>query len=1219
MNLYRILVLAWSDIRLAWRKPLPIIFILILGFMIYGITAGGVTIGVGGGGDIGGKKSWLNSETSLALQDLIFLGLMLPFFAAVQCGLVLANDSDRKLDKVLLSTPLTAGEYAWGRFLGAMVPLLVVLALYMLLQILFTQFYPREKTDLLGPYALAHYLRPLLLYTLPLLLFTAGTAILLGTLTGQAVLVFVVPTVLVIGGALFVWNFTPAWMPSWIDILLQWTDPAGVRWFVNAFMKEPRGADFLNAATTVPDVPMLLSRLALALLGIACVPLSAWIVHRRVRGSSPAVSLQAIPTSDLSGVSAEEWTSRPLPATSQKTPGFLAITRTVLGLELRSLIRSPGIWIFGPLIVLQVITMGLFRMGPFETFVLATPGSLAGNSFNTLTLLLVLVILYYSVESLIREHRYGLAPMVHSSPAPTAALLTGKVLANGALAILIALGAFLGAFIVLAWQFFTTGIWFGLQPGVFMLIWGLLLAPTLIIWSAFVMVIFSLTLNRYATFGICLAALIGTGLATQWGYTNWASKWHLWSGIRWSELDRLGYAWPEIVSNRLLVLAVSVVLVALALRLYPRRTSDARGVVDRFFPARLIRASLPILLLGVPAIAVATTLLVAMRRGPEGGPAVNLAKDYWKQNTATWKDAPFPSLDKVKAKVDLFPQSRSFHIQGEYLLRNRSANTMDAMALTIRPHLKVSSWTVDGAPMKPVKTFELGPRPSLENRSGLLVIRPAKPVPPDGTCAVTFELDGALPDGWSKNQTGAGQFVLPSGIVLTSFDGSFLPLVGFLDGAGLEDKDKPEAREYPDDLYKKRVDPEFGPAWGTDVEMTISAPEDWTVNGIGEAGPPTVDQGRKTITWKTTEQVRFFNIVGGPASIVETKGKQSSVFHDQRHAFHTERMAEMLDAARQHYGAWFHPYPWSQLRLTEFPGLAGYAQGFPGNITFSESIGFLAHKSEEGDADPVDFIVAHEAAHQWWGNILTPGKGPGGNVLSEGMANYSSAMLVEQMRGAKTRRALMVKFEREYVQQRNPDRERPLNKVDGSRPGDTTLIYNRGGWVFFMLMEHMGRDRMLKGLREFILKFKAGPDFPLIEDFVETLRPHAADPGAYDAFVNQWLLGKVLPEFSLKDIKAEHAADRHTVTGTITNTGTGDVEVEVALVPPEEPKAKAQKEAAPTEDKPREPASVQKVRVKPGETVAWKLSSSFKPAEVVVDPDVKLLQMARKLAKAPVP
>ncbi|MFM8933003.1 MAG: hypothetical protein ACKOS8_14140, partial [Gemmataceae bacterium] len=466
MSLSRIWTLAWSDIRLAWRKPLPVVMLALLGLLLFGLSAGNVTIGLGGGGDIGGKKTWLNAETSLAFQDLIFLGLILPFFASVQCGLALANDEDRKLDRVLLSTPLSAGEYATGRFLGSLVPLLGVLAIYLTLQILFTEFYPRGKSDVLGPFAAAHYLRPLVLYTLPLLLFTAGTALFLGTLTGQAVLVFAVPTVLVIGGALFLWDFSPAWLPEWVNKGLQWCDPAGVRWFLATFLKEPRGADYLNGASTVPEIPMLASRLALAGLGLALVPLSGALVQRRVRGQSPRVDLASLPSSDLSRQTNEDWSRRAMPECVQQGAGFLATTRAFLGLELRSLIRSPGIWIFGPLIILQVVTMGLFRQGPFDTFLLATPGSLAGSSFNTLTLLLVLLILYYSVESLIREQRHGLSGLVNSSPAPTGAILTGKVLANGALACVIAFGAFLGALAVLAYQYFTTGIWFGLQPGV---------------------------------------------------------------------------------------------------------------------------------------------------------------------------------------------------------------------------------------------------------------------------------------------------------------------------------------------------------------------------------------------------------------------------------------------------------------------------------------------------------------------------------------------------------------------------------------------------------------------------------------------------------------------------------------------------------------------------------------------------------------------------------
>ncbi len=1218
MSFSRIWTLAWSDIRLAWRKPLPVVMLAILGLLLFGLSAGNVTISLGS--EIGGKKSWLNSETSLAFQDLIFLGLILPFFASVQCGMALANDEDRKLDRLLLSTRLSPVEYAIGRFLGSLVPLVGVLTIYLFLQILFTELYPRDKTDLLGPFALGNYLRPLVIYTLPLLIFTAGTALFLGTLTGQAVLVFTVPTVLVIGGALFLWEFSPAWLPEWINKALQWCDPAGVRWFLATFLKEPRGADYLNAASTVPETLMLLSRLALAGAGLALVPMSGALVLRRVRGQSPRVDLRSLASIDISRQTVEDWCQRPLPETIQHAPGFLATTRAFLALELRSLIFSPGIWIFGPLIVLQVVTMGLFRTGPFETFLLATPGSLAGGSFNTLTLLLVLLILYYSVESLGREQRYGVISLVNSSPAPTGAILTGKVLANGALACLIACGAFMGALIVLAYQYFTTGIWFGLQAEVFALVWGLLLAPTLIFWSAFVMVVFSLTLNRYATYALCLAALIATGLGTQWGYMNWATKWHLWSGVYWSELDRLGFARDEIIWNRILTICVTVVLMAMALRLYPRRLSDARGLTDRFSPWRILRTSLPILGLATPSLLIAGAMLFAMRQGPEGGPAVGLTKDYWKQNFSTWKNAPIAALDKVNASVDLYPATRSFRVTGEYLLRNRSQTNMDAVALTVRPHLRTKSWVVDGVEIQPVKPIERQGRPSIENRSGLMVVRPAKPLPPDATCRVSFELEGTFPSRWSKNQTEASQFVLPSGVVLTSFDGSFMPMVGFMDGVGLEQKNQPEAREYADDHYRQRVDPEFGAAWGTTLEMTISAPENWTINCVGEPGPQTTTGGRKSTMWKTTEPIRFFNIVGGPSNLVETQGKESTVFHDQRHAFHTERMVEVLDGARRHYGEWFHPYPWKSLRLTEFPGLASYAQGFPGNIAFSESIGFLALKAEKGEADTVDFIVAHEAAHQWWGNILTPGKGPGGIVLSEGMANYSAALLVERMRGVKTRRALMTKFEREYVQQRNPDRERPLHKVDGSRPGDTTLIYNRGGWIFFMLMEQMGRERMLKGLREFILKFKDGPDFPLIEDLLECLRPNAPDPKAFDSFVNEWLLGKVLPEFSLSEIRHEvDSSGLHTTTGTITNAGTGTIQVNVAAILPADGGDPESEEGQENKEKPRESGSIQTVTVGPGRAALWKLTTVSKPVEVVVDPDVMVLQMARKLAKAPVP
>jgi plastocyanin len=46
---------------------------------------------------------------------------------------------------------------------------------------------------------------------------------------------------------------------------------------------------------------------------------------------------------------------------------------------------------------------------------------------------------------------------------------------------------------------------------------------------------------------------------------------------------------------------------------------------------------------------------------------------------------------------------------------------------------------------------------------------------------------------------------------------------------------------------------------------------------------------------------------------------------------------------------------------------------------------------------------------------------------------------------------------------------------------------------------------------------------------------------------------------------------------------------------------------------------MQTVQVGPGETVTWRLTNAEVPKEVVVDPDVKLLQLGRKLAKRAIP
>lgn len=194
-------------------------------------------------------------------------------------------------------------------------------------------------------------------------------------------------------------------------------------------------------------------------------------------------------------------------------------------------------------------------------------------------------------------------------------------------------------------------------------------------------------------------------------------------------------------------------------------------------------------------------------------------------------------------------------------------------------------------------------------------------------------------------------------------------------------------------------------------------------------------------------------------------------------------------------------------------------------------------------------VTAHEAAHQWWGNILTPGKGTNADLLSEGMAHFSTALLFEQMKGPRGRIQFLKQIESQYEQKRRRDSERPLVKIDGSQDGDTTVIYDKGGWVFWMMLQQLGREAMLQGIRQFIEQYHDGPDYPLLQNFVEFMRKFATDKPAYDAFTKQWFYEVVVPEYRLSDGLREvssNSPEEWVVKLKITNAGTATAKIDVA-------------------------------------------------------------------------
>jgi aminopeptidase N len=404
------------------------------------------------------------------------------------------------------------------------------------------------------------------------------------------------------------------------------------------------------------------------------------------------------------------------------------------------------------------------------------------------------------------------------------------------------------------------------------------------------------------------------------------------------------------------------------------------------------------------------------------------------------------------------------------------------------------------------------------------------------------------------------------------------------------------------------------------TRLEVSAPAGFAVNGVGTRVAQSESDGRRTVIWESDEPVSIFNIVAGRWEV--RRGAGAAIFYHPEHAYNIDEMLRVLDGARSRYSEWFYPYPWRELKLSEFPGLASYAQGFATNITFSESIGFLTEPDPETDA--VALVTAHEAAHQWWGNLLRPGDGPGGVILSEGMAHFSTVLLLEELNGRRARIGFLKRIEEDYLENRRTDDERPLVQVDYTRAGDRVLVYDKGGWVAWMLMEEMGRDPFLVGLRAFIERYKDGPDYPLLQDLVATLRPFAPDSAAFDRFVQQWFFAVVLPEYRLSDPTLEETEVGEWVARVrVTNAGTGRMPVEVAAILGKEGSDDIDEGDSgdahwSSGDEAASPVLSRRTSVVlgAGDSRIVEIRTPFRPDRIVVDPDVRVLQLGRERARA---
>ena len=169
--------------------------------------------------------------------------------------------------------------------------------------------------------------------------------------------------------------------------------------------------------------------------------------------------------------------------------------------------------------------------------------------------------------------------------------------------------------------------------------------------------------------------------------------------------------------------------------------------------------------------------------------------------------------------------------------------------------------------------------------------------------------------------------------------------------------------------------------------------------------------------------------------------------------------------ALEFYSEFVGPYAYEKLANVAAAGIGGGTE--------HASAIFYGEKGVR--AAPNTNLVAHEIAHQWFGNAVTE-RDWDDVWLSEGFATYFTHLFNEHYSG---RDAMVAGLKRDITTVLNAERAAPDTPVVHRNLADMSrvlnrFVYQKGGWVLHMLRYRIGTEPFWRGIREYYRRYMNG-------------------------------------------------------------------------------------------------------------------------------------------------
>jgi hypothetical protein len=748
-------------------------------------------------------------------------------------------------------------------------------------------------------------------------------------------------------------------------------------------------------------------------------------------------------------------------------------------------------------LILTALTLLLVVLGPTQITHMGVPlfptteqvtGFLASplsNPQDILWMILPFLIVFYAGELVWREQEAGMGEMADAAPVPDRVPLLGKLI--GLAMVLVALEALMtgaGMLIqaLLGFYDFEVGVYA-------QLLFGVHLADYLL-FAVLALVIHVVVNQKYLGHAVVLMAYAFMAFAPMLGMEHPLLVYGADPGWSYSDMSGFGatlgpWLWFK------LYWAAWALLMAVAARLLWVRGKEA-GVARRLQLARR-RFTRPAA--GAAALAMAlilslggfvfynTYVLNDFRTADDA--SERLAE--YERRYGRYEGIPQPRITGTRLHVEIHPDRRAVEVRGTHSFVNASTVAIDSIHLATRSEVETGALRFDRPATRVLADAGLGHA----------IYRLATPLQPGDSLRLSFTVRYA-PRGFADGELDA--LVVQNG---TMFGEKWLPALGYqpdreIAGAGdrraLGLPPRPAARPLHDagarmDLSGvERI--AFEAVVGTDADQVAVAPgrlrRTWTAGG------------RRYFHYATDSPIRneyaFYSAAYGVLEAVWTPPAGAGqpvtiqILHHPGHAWNLERMVHGLRAALDYHTRQFGPYPHGQIRLVERPGDSNSLHASPVNMWYQEGFAVFDPEDDPRDIDFPFAVVAHEVAHQWWGNQLTPADVEGAGLLTESLAWYTAFGVVEETHGPEHLRRLLGMMRELYL---TPRARAALPLLQAS---DRFLLYRKGPFAMYTLREYVGEAQVNAALRSLLRKHGAGsPPLPTSLDLYRELQAVTPD------------------------------------------------------------------------------------------------------------------------------